>query len=587
MDKILIIIILLLLSVISYATSISLHEYIELNDFEDQLEHEVMSMYVSKAIEQSFEIRSKCIIDNNNNENNDEEDNCNVELSNELLNKIIIDITNKRKKITKTKINTYASSRSSSVFDYYGIIQYLLIFLIMLIEINYIHTHIYNEKEEEISEGENELQYCVSNRAFRTFIQSHLPFSHFLKFLMLLLPSLLCYFGYIDHGLFIPNVLKFMIIWSLCRKSILIYNNTKNLRKYLPSFSSLEEWKKISVLWLLNRIFLPDGLVSIAFMLGSVVLSFPLYYNFYHYYEYQDNIKAYLARETVLRTIILLIINVLKLLAIGSPISFRRYVLEDLYSPIATLSLFVFIPLFLLIQLYFIFFGYKYTYMGKLLSLFFLISIVVQVLLSSSIISIPLHKREAFTKLKTNFINSFMLYFQSRLNNKDKKDTMRFAYSLYYALIDKTIRNYIFAMGPNIEDTSIGVKESLILYFRYTLFESLMNLPDVQKIFEDWETSKKEHDERMNQIFNEGKERLKKAKERNNKNDNDNDDKANKEYEYTSKNANDTNTINEKSNNNDTDNMGIDDDLILILIKKLWSDLLGVKIEDYNILYKG
>jgi len=456
----------------------------------------------------------------------------------------------------------------------------------MIIELKYVHSHIYNEKEEEISQIENELQYLISNKTFRTFIQSQLPFSHFLKFFIILFPSLLCYFGYISHVVFIPSVLKFMILWSFGRLSIIVYCNTMNVKKYLPSFSSLEEWKKISIFWLLNRIFFPEGIVSIAFMLGSIILSFPLYYNFYNYYEYEDNIKAYLARETLLRTIILLIINSLKLLAIGSPLSFRKYTYEDLFPPIMTLLLFILIPLLLLIQLYFIFFGYKYTYIGKILSLFFLIAIVVQVLLSSTIISIPLHKREVFNKLKTNFIKSFMFYFHMRLNNKNEKDTMRFANSLFYALIDKTIRNFIFGMGPNMEDAAtIEVKESLILFFRYTLFESLMNLPELQKVFEDCETNQKMHDEKMNQIFNEGKERLKKAKENNRNNNNNNDN--NKNDENNKKNDDDNNNNikyeNKSSkNSNDNDNINIDDDQILLLIKKLWSDLLGVKIEDYN-----
>jgi hypothetical protein len=77
-------------------------------------------------------MRSKC--DNDN-------DTCHVDLSDDYLNKIIIDITTKRNKIIATTTNNINknSGRSIKLFDYNGLIQFIIIFIIMLMEVYLTH----------------------------------------------------------------------------------------------------------------------------------------------------------------------------------------------------------------------------------------------------------------------------------------------------------------------------------------------------------------------------------------------------------------------------------------------------------------
>ena len=144
-------------------------DYITYSDLEQKVENEVMSMYINQAIgitkttnttttttatnttttttntntttttttntiiqiDQSFEIRSKC-----------DNDNCESELTDDHLHKIITDITNKRIKVTNSNVNTNNKSncRSSKLFDFNGLIQFTLIFIIMLMEIHLTHS---------------------------------------------------------------------------------------------------------------------------------------------------------------------------------------------------------------------------------------------------------------------------------------------------------------------------------------------------------------------------------------------------------------------------------------------------------------
>ena len=440
-----------------------------------------------------------------------------------------------------------------------------------------------------MAEEEYDLQYCLSNRDFRRYINSQLPFTHFVKFSIILIPSLGCYFGYIKHINFIPSALKVISLWSLSTKAITIYININNLRKYLPSFSDYEEWKKMSILWLLKKILFPEGLVSALYMIGSFTLAIPFYYNYYYYYDYEDSVKGYLARVIFLRTYILLLMNTFKMLSIGSPISFRKYIPNESIIPsISAILLIIIIPIYILISLYYFFFGKKYTYFGKFFSLIFIISIAIETVISLHVMTAQINKKNAFQGERKSFIRSYMHYFHTKMKNSNEKEALKFANSLFHALVDKSVRNYIFGIGPYAvgsreeeekSNKDLGIQELLTLQFRYTLFESLLKLPEAQKNFDLWQTNNKNHEDIMAEIFKEYKTKMENAKETKNHMNEEKELDGNENIQRNY--ADDIGDDKNRTNNTEKDE-DIEDEIILS--KKLWSALLGVHIEDYDFI---
>jgi len=176
----------------------------------------------------------------------------------------------------------------------------------------------------------------------------------------------------------------------------------------------------------------------------------------------------------------------------------------------------------------------------------------------------------------------------------------RFATSLYYALIDKAVRNYIFGIGPYsvgseeediISKKDLGIQELLTLQFRYTLYETILKLPESQKCYEMYNDSTQRHQDSINQIFKEYQEKIdkiKKNKNDNNNNDNNDDTNDDNTNNNTNDNTNDTNNNNTNNNNMNTNNNNTtdNDDDNFKSSKRLWSALVGVHIEDYNFLSK-
>jgi hypothetical protein len=123
--------------------------------------------------------------------------------------------------------------------------------------------------------------------------------------------------------------------------------------------------------------------------------------------------------------------NTFKLLAMGSPISIRKYISNDsIIPPLASISLIIIVPIYLLILLYYFCFGYKYTYMGKLLSLIFIISIALESVISLHSLTAQINKKNAFKDDRKSFIQSFMYYFHTKFNNTDEKDALRYYHIL-------------------------------------------------------------------------------------------------------------------------------------------------------------
>ena len=374
-------------------------------------------------------------------------------------------------------------------------------------------------------------------------------------------------------------------------KAITIYININNLRKYLPNFSDYEEWKKISIFWLLKKVIFPEGLASALYFFGSFTLALPFYYNYYYYYDYEESVKGYLARVIFLRTFILLIMNTFKILSMGSPISFRNYIPNDSIIPsLSAILLMIIIPIYVLISLYYFFFGKKFTYLGKIFSIFFIVSIAVEVVISLHVMTAQINKKNAFQSEKSSFVRSFMYYFHAKMKSSNESEGIKFANSLFHALADKAVRNYIFGIGPysvgsreeeEISKKDLGIQELLTLQFRYTLFESILKLPEAQKNFDLWQTNNKNHDDIMAQIFKEYQEKMEHAKA--NKNQMNDDENLNRNENINSNKTNDKDP-DESTNVDDNINHDIDEVLFSKSSKKLWSALLGVHVEDYNFI---
>lgn len=173
----------------------------------------------------------------------------------------------------------------SHVLDVVGMIQIGLLAVMGLLEIQYGHSVIYSEKNEDSSASDIDFQ---GNRVYRRFISHRLPLSGFAVNFVIWSIGLVTWLNFIDRNIFVPFALRLILHWLLASRVVFWVTNIIILRKYLhlPSIYNFEELK-LKLLdfhwwfWLVSKIIAPDGVWTLVRLVLSLYLAIPIRYFYY------------------------------------------------------------------------------------------------------------------------------------------------------------------------------------------------------------------------------------------------------------------------------------------------------------------